>query len=97
MSAFKVIIVGGGICGLALANCLQHANIDFVVLESREQIGLHPGAGVSIEPPGARILDQLGVYAELEKYLVRNQETVLRDRSGRKFMTSDSRTLRVLR
>jgi len=97
MSAFKVIIAGGSICGLALANCLQYANIDFVLLESREQIGLHPGASMSIEPPGARILDQLGVYAELEKHLVQTPETVLRDSRGRKFISSNSRILRFLR
>ncbi|KAE9368350.1 FAD/NAD(P)-binding domain-containing protein [Stipitochalara longipes BDJ] len=97
MGTFKVIIVGGGICGLTLANCLQHANIDFVVLESRDKIGLHPGAGVSIEPPGARILDQLGVYADLEKHLCGNQDTVLRDSEGRMFLTSNSRTIRFLR
>jgi monoamine oxidase len=41
MASFRVIIVGGGIGGLTLANCLQHANIDFVLLESREEIGLN--------------------------------------------------------
>jgi 2-polyprenyl-6-methoxyphenol hydroxylase-like FAD-dependent oxidoreductase len=48
MANFRVIIVGGGIGGLTLANCLQHANIDFVLLESREKIGMHFGAGVGV-------------------------------------------------
>ena len=48
MANFRVIIVGGGIGGLTLANCLQHANIDFVLLESREEIGMHFGAGVGV-------------------------------------------------
>jgi flavin-dependent dehydrogenase len=49
MASFRVIIVGGGIGGLTLANYLQHANIDFVLLESREEIGLNSvgGTGVS--------------------------------------------------
>jgi 2-polyprenyl-6-methoxyphenol hydroxylase-like FAD-dependent oxidoreductase len=48
MANLRVIIVGGGIGGLTLANCLQHANIDFVLLESREKIGMHFGAGVGV-------------------------------------------------
>jgi cation diffusion facilitator CzcD-associated flavoprotein CzcO len=48
MANFRVIIVGGGIGGLTLANCLQHANIDFVLLEGREKIGLHFGSGVGV-------------------------------------------------
>jgi cation diffusion facilitator CzcD-associated flavoprotein CzcO len=35
-----VVIVGGGISDFTLADCLQHANIDFAVLESGEKIGL---------------------------------------------------------
>jgi heterodisulfide reductase subunit A-like polyferredoxin len=48
MASFRVIIVGGGIGGLTLANCLQHASIDFVLLESREEIGLHIVGGVGV-------------------------------------------------
>lgn len=48
MADFRVIIVGGSIGGLTLANCLQHANIDFVVLEGRKKIGLHFGSGVGV-------------------------------------------------
>lgn len=89
MSAFKVIIVGGGVAGLALANCLQHADIDFLVLEGREKIGLHPGAGVGIEASGGRILDQLGVFSDLEEQLVANGDAIIRDFEGRKFATVD--------
>ena len=66
MSSFRVIIVGGGIGGLTLANCLQHAGIDYLLLEGREQIGLHVGAAVGVEANGARILDQLGILSNLE-------------------------------
>jgi 2-polyprenyl-6-methoxyphenol hydroxylase-like FAD-dependent oxidoreductase len=66
MANLKIIIVGGGISGLTLANCLQHAGIDFVLLEGRSEIGIHVGAGVGIEPNGDRILDQLGVRGDLE-------------------------------
>jgi hypothetical protein len=63
---FSVIIVGGGIAGLTLVTCLQPANIDFVVLEGREKVRLHKGLGVGVYPCAACILDQLGVYANIE-------------------------------
>lgn len=35
---FRVIIAGGGIAGLTLANTLQHAGIDYILLEARKEI-----------------------------------------------------------
>lgn len=67
MAPFKVIIVGGSITGLALANMLEQYGIDFVVLEKHNQIAPQLGAGFGIWPNGARILDQLGCYEALEK------------------------------
>ncbi|KAJ5385123.1 hypothetical protein N7517_003034 [Penicillium concentricum] len=64
---FKVIIVGGSISGLTLAHCLAKANIDHVILEKRAEIAPQEGAFIGIWPNGARILQQLGVYASLEK------------------------------
>lgn len=66
-SDFKVIIVGGSISGLVLAHCLKLANIDHVVLEKRHEIAPQEGASIGIWPNGGRILDQLGLYDELEK------------------------------
>lgn len=83
MGKLKVIIVGGGISGLTLANCLQHADIDFVLLEGRENIGLHHGAGVGIEPSGARILDQLGVYADMANDEGEQRDFTWRGRDGK--------------
>jgi 2-polyprenyl-6-methoxyphenol hydroxylase-like FAD-dependent oxidoreductase len=80
-----VVIVGGGISHLTLVDCLQHANIDFAVLEGGEKIGLHPGVGVGVGPGGGRILDQVGIFADLEKHPAANQNTVLQDSEGRKF------------
>jgi 2-polyprenyl-6-methoxyphenol hydroxylase-like FAD-dependent oxidoreductase len=86
MADFRVIIVGGGVGGLTLANCLQHANIDFVLLEGREKIGLHIGAGIGIAAAASRILDQLGVYSDLEGTFAGTGPTrafVLRDVHGK--------------
>lgn len=66
MAPFRVIIVGGSIAGLALANMLEQYGIDFLVLEKHPEIAPQVGAGFAIQPNGARILDQLGCYQELE-------------------------------
>jgi FAD dependent monooxygenase len=83
MSSFRVIIVGGGLGGLTLANCLQHANIDFVLLEGHKELGIHVGAAVGIDPNGGRILDQLGVFAALESVILPYRSFIFRDLNGR--------------
>ena len=55
-----VIIAGGGVAGLALANCLQAARIDYTLLEARKDIAPQVGASIATFPNGVRILDQLG-------------------------------------
>lgn len=57
---FRVIIAGGGISGLTLANALEKADIDYVLLEARDTIAPQVGASIGIFPNGARIIDQLG-------------------------------------
>lgn len=64
----RVIIVGGSIAGLTLAHCLHHNNIDFVVLEARNDIAPQIGASIVVLPNGARILDQLGLYQDLASF-----------------------------
>ena len=64
---FKAIIVGGSVTGLVLALSLQHVGIDFVVLEARDRIDPQAGASIGISSNGARILDQLGVYEDIER------------------------------
>ncbi|KAF2101574.1 FAD binding domain protein [Rhizodiscina lignyota] len=64
-SNFKVVIVGGGIAGLALANELQCAGIDFVLLERRSVIDPQVGASIGMLPNGSRILDQVGCYEDV--------------------------------
>ncbi|KIX00081.1 uncharacterized protein Z518_10218 [Rhinocladiella mackenziei CBS 650.93] len=64
-SDFKVVIAGGSITGLTLANMLQLYNIDFVVLESYPDIAPQVGASIGILPHGNRILDQLGLYQKI--------------------------------
>ena len=62
MSSRRVLIAGGSIAGLVLANALEQIGIDYVVLEKWHEIAPDAGASIGIFPNGARILDQLGCY-----------------------------------
>ncbi len=64
-----MIIVGGSIGGLTLAHCLRSAGIDHVVLEKANDPAPQIGASIGILPNGARVLDQLGLYDEVEDHI----------------------------
>lgn len=64
-SRLRVIIAGGGVAGLTLANALQLAGIDFVLLEAKAEIPPHIGAGLALMPNGSRIMDQIGCYNDI--------------------------------
>ncbi|OAT13499.1 hypothetical protein BDBG_17831 [Blastomyces gilchristii SLH14081] len=61
---FRVLIVGGGISGLSLANMLQEESIEFLLLEAYPDIAPQVGASIGFQPHGLRILDQLGMYQD---------------------------------
>lgn len=61
---FRAIIVGGGPVGLGMAHALNHAGIDWVILERDTQIPSPSGASVALWPQSVRILDQLGLLDE---------------------------------
>lgn len=74
---FRVIVVGGGPNGLALAHALHQAGIDYNLLE-RSPVILTPdnnnnnnneddGTGLILWPHAARILDQLGLLRRAKK------------------------------
>jgi FAD dependent monooxygenase len=62
---FKVIIVGGGIAGLSMAHALTLTNINFVVLEKRENPIEPSGAGLGSWPHSVPLLKQFGVFDAL--------------------------------
>ncbi|KAI1427595.1 hypothetical protein F5Y12DRAFT_737400 [Xylaria sp. FL1777] len=57
---FKVIIAGGSVVGLTLANALERAGIDYVLLEKRE-VAPDLGASISLLSHNSRVYEQLGV------------------------------------
>ncbi|KAF9330290.1 hypothetical protein BG006_006747 [Podila minutissima] len=68
---FKVVIVGGGIAGLALGVMLERAGIDYIILEATQEI--RPmGAVVYLGPPLMRAMEQLGLLDDL----IRNSNTM---------------------
>ncbi|GLA65891.1 hypothetical protein AtubIFM54640_008091 [Aspergillus tubingensis] len=73
---FRVIIIGGSIAGLTLANCLAAAGIEYLVLEKHQSINALLGGLIGIAPTGARILDQLGIYDAVKD--IGQEITVLR-------------------
>ncbi|ETS84422.1 hypothetical protein PFICI_02447 [Pestalotiopsis fici W106-1] len=63
MSDFdRVVIVGGGVAGLTLANMLEKLDINYIILESHSEIAPAVGASIGLFPNGLRILDQIGCY-----------------------------------
>lgn len=62
-SSFRVIVVGASVAGLTLAHCLDQAGVDYLVLEKNQTIDETPlGGFLALQPNGARILAQLGLY-----------------------------------
>lgn len=86
--SFRVIIVGGGVAGLAAAHAFQKAKIDHVVLE-KGVIAPALGASIGIYPHGSRILQQFGVLKAVndETYPVGKAKDLLPD--GTVYATSD--------
>ncbi|KAF2163066.1 hypothetical protein M409DRAFT_68702 [Zasmidium cellare ATCC 36951] len=61
----RVVIVGGGIAGLTLANALEKADIDYVLLERRGLFDPQVGASIGLSPASIRTLDQVGAAQEI--------------------------------
>ncbi|KAI8244396.1 FAD-dependent monooxygenase andE [Colletotrichum sp. SAR 10_77] len=64
---FKVIIVGGSVAGLTLANILERLGIDFTLLEAYPEIAPQVGASIGLLPNGFRILDQIQCYEPIRE------------------------------
>ncbi|KAF7863842.1 hypothetical protein EAF04_006807 [Stromatinia cepivora] len=64
---FRVIIIGAGPVGLYLANALSLASIPFIVLEQQSSITNFGGQLIFTWPQTVRLLDQIGLYAQVKK------------------------------
>ncbi|KAA8565452.1 hypothetical protein EYC84_009312 [Monilinia fructicola] len=66
-SKFRVIIVGAGPVGLYLAHALSLASIPFIVLEQQSSITNTGGQLIFTWPQTVRLLDQIGLYTEVQE------------------------------
>jgi salicylate hydroxylase len=73
-----VLVVGGGIGGLASALALTRAGHEVRVLEQAPQFA-EVGAGVQLAPNATRILRDLGILEKVERHAVRPSRLVLMD------------------
>jgi 2-polyprenyl-6-methoxyphenol hydroxylase-like FAD-dependent oxidoreductase len=85
----RIVIVGGSVAGLTLANILEQIGIDYILLEKYASIAPDLGASIATFPNGGRILDQIGCYdkiAELIEDGSSNQHMCMRSPDGKKFL-----------
>jgi len=65
----RVVIVGAGIGGSALALALHRSGVDYVLLEQAAELTT-VGAGIQLSPNGVRILEWLGLKEDLKRFCV---------------------------
>ncbi|WP_035426056.1 FAD-dependent monooxygenase [Halalkalibacterium ligniniphilum] len=84
-----MLIIGGGIGGLAAALGAAEAGKKTTVLEQAPQFG-EIGAGIQLGPNATAVLDRFGLMDEIAKYAVFPQRLVLKDAfSGKELSALD--------
>lgn len=74
----QILIIGGGIGGMATALCFARSGIQVRLLERSVDFG-EVGAGMQLAPNASRILDRLGVLEALHRTAVFPQQIVWMD------------------
>ncbi|KAI0115873.1 putative salicylate hydroxylase [Nemania sp. FL0031] len=73
----SVIVIGGGIGGLAIGLCMRKTGHDVLILEKRKEI-TEVGAGIQLAPNATRILRRFGVLDETMEHAVVLERNSLR-------------------
>jgi 3-hydroxybenzoate 6-monooxygenase len=83
----EVLVIGGGIGGLATALAIRRTGRQVRVLERARQFG-EIGAGIQLAPNATRILDQLGLLRQVCEVGVLPRRLVLADAIGGNELTA---------
>jgi 2-polyprenyl-6-methoxyphenol hydroxylase-like FAD-dependent oxidoreductase len=86
--AFKVIIAGGSVAGLTLANVLERAGIDFELLEKRD-VAPQLGQSILVLPCTNLIHEQLGIEKPIRESGIPISTREHWDDQGHLFCSSD--------
>jgi 3-hydroxybenzoate 6-monooxygenase len=82
-----LLVIGGGLGGLATALALSRKGYPVHVIEKAHEFG-EIGAGIQIAPNGSRALDELGVLGETRSYAVYPQRLLLVDALSDNILTT---------
>ena len=82
-SQLKILIIGGGMSGLTLANLLEQQGMQFDIIERMED-WTHAGYSLGLWPLGSRILKGLGLFEEFKKITTPLEEYYVFNKKGKK-------------
>src|SRR5260370_1520955 len=82
-----ILIVGGGMGGLAAALAASHAGYRAHVIEKAEEF-IEIGAGLQLAPNATRVLDRLGIWSEIQKHAIFPKRLILMDAVSGQLITS---------
>ncbi|KAM3083626.1 hypothetical protein ACMFMG_004270 [Clarireedia jacksonii] len=85
---FKVLIVGGSVAGLTLANALERAGIDFELFEKRE-VAPQLGQSILLLPCTILVHEQLGIDKPTHEVGIPIGDREHWDHKGHLFCSSD--------
>jgi 2-polyprenyl-6-methoxyphenol hydroxylase-like FAD-dependent oxidoreductase len=77
----RVVIVGGGIAGLAAALSLEARGVTAEVFEQSDAIR-ELGVGLNVLPPAVQCLSELGLLPVLDRVGIRTNELIMANRQG---------------
>jgi 3-hydroxybenzoate 6-monooxygenase len=82
-----LLIIGGGIGGLATALAASQAGYPAHVIEKAEEF-TEIGAGLQLAPNATRMLDRLGIWGEIQKHAIFPKRLIMKDAVSGQNITS---------
>ena len=77
----RVLIIGGGIGGLATALALHRAGIEVDIYEQAQELR-ELGVGINVQPHAIKVLAALGLLPDLDESGIRTRELIYANRFG---------------